>query len=360
MPPLPRLARASHSQAAPRALCYVSQSTDPYANLALEDRLLRLTDPQTHVLFLWRNRPTVVIGRNQNPWKECDLGAMRARDVWLARRTSGGGAVYHDLGNTNYTVVMPRADFGRDRCARMVARALRDHADIPATVTARHDVAVGGRKVSGSAFRLTAARAFHHGTMLIDADLARLGSSLRSRNAAAITANGVDSVRSPVANLRDYSWTIDHAAFCAAVCRAFAADIGHPGLDPVSVPAALAVPPCAGANPAAVASAARLASWDWLYGQTPDFVLRLDGHFSWATVSATIAAHRGHIASAAVATAPEACRPPPHVAAAFAAIARALPGARYARAAAAARLDPLRTSPHATELCDWILAALDD
>ncbi|KAJ2907977.1 hypothetical protein GGI21_003345, partial [Coemansia aciculifera] len=99
---------------------------------------------------------------------------MAKRDVVLARRSSGGGAVYHDLGNTNYTVVMPREAFTRDACANMVAKALRASCDIPAYVNARHDVAVHQLKISGSAFKLTKLRAFHHGTMLISADLDRL------------------------------------------------------------------------------------------------------------------------------------------------------------------------------------------
>ncbi|KAJ2700047.1 hypothetical protein H4R19_005495 [Coemansia spiralis] len=261
---------------------------------------------------------------------------------------------------------MPRADFSRDRCALMVARALQRHADIPAHVTTRHDVAVGGRKVSGSAFKLTTARAFHHGTMLVDADLARLHGCLRSRHAAAIDARGVDSVPSPVANLRDFSWSIDHAAFCDAVCREFAAD--HGPVRPVHVDPEADLDPGAdlgpGVDPDPVAvdaeARARLAAWDWRYGQTPDFVHHLDGgYFAWATVSATIAAHRGHITSAAVALPPGASAPPPHVSAALGGIAHLLPGARYNRADAAARLAPLRTDRHAAELCDWILAALD-
>ncbi|KAJ1735833.1 hypothetical protein LPJ61_000339 [Coemansia biformis] len=348
---------ARASSALPKVLCYISRSTDPYANLALEDRLLRHSDPCAHVLLLWRNRPTIVIGRNQNPWKECDLAMMRARDVWLARRTSGGGAVYHDMGNTNYTVIMPRDEFARDRCAQIVARALQRHADIPAHVTARHDVAVGDRKVSGSAFRLTSSRAFHHGTMLINADLGRLNGCLRSRHADAIDARGVDSVRSPVANLRDYSWTINHDAFCGAVCHEFAAAFGP--LDPVHVDPDVQADIPAGAG-ADADMRTRISSWDWLYGQTPDFVHRLDGgYFSWASVSGSIAAHRGRITAATVTTPPEACGPPPHIRAALAGVARLLPGARYDRADVAGRLAPLRTDPHATELCDWILAAFD-
>ncbi|KAJ2453989.1 hypothetical protein EV183_001829 [Coemansia sp. RSA 2336] len=327
-----------------RAQCVVSTSTDVYTNLAFEDWLLRNTDAQTHVLYLWRNEPTVVIGRNQNPWKECDLGLLQERGVGLARRTSGGGAVYHDLGNTNYTVLMPRQAFSRDRCAVMVSEALQQ-LGIPARVTARHDVAVGGRKVSGSAFRLTSARAFHHGTMLIDADLARLSGCLRSRHADAIDARGVDSVRSPVANLRDFSWSVDHGAFCAAVRARFAAEFGPVGDMPF--------------DPAANADMRRrLATWDWLYAQTPDFVLRLDGFFAWALLTAAVSVHRGHVSAAELAPPPEATALPPHVQAAIADIRRLLPGARYCRADVARRLAPVRArSPHAAEIADWLLAA---
>ncbi|KAJ1759708.1 hypothetical protein GGF48_000589 [Coemansia sp. RSA 921] len=339
-----RVGRRLVHTSGPKTLCYVSQSTDPYTNLAFEDWLLRNTDPQSYVLYLWRNRPTIVIGRNQNPWKECNLDMMQKRDVLLARRTSGGGAVYHDLGNTNYTVLMPRQAFSRDRCALMVAQALQQ-ADIPAYVNARHDVAVGERKVSGSAFRLTSSRAFHHGTMLIDADLARLNGCLRSRHADAIEARGVDSVRSAVANLRDYSWAIDHDAFCTAVRRQFDASFG-----PVHD-----MPFDAAAN---TEMKDRIRTWDWLFAQTPDFVHRLDGYFPWATVSASISAHRGHISAANLATAPEASAPPPHISAVFADIGRVLTGTRYAYVDVAECLAPIRKhGSHAAELCDWILAA---
>lgn len=75
--------------------CYISKFTDPYLNLAIEEWLLRDTDPERYILYLWRNRPCVVIGRNQNPFLECNLGFMRDHDIPLVRRRSGGGAVYH-------------------------------------------------------------------------------------------------------------------------------------------------------------------------------------------------------------------------------------------------------------------------
>jgi lipoate-protein ligase A len=90
------------------------------------------------------------------------------------RRQSGGGTVYHDLGNTNYSIMMPRGEFDMRRSAQLVCDALRRHLDIPASLTNRNDISVKERKVSGSAYRIIQHRAFHHGTMLIDCDLQRL------------------------------------------------------------------------------------------------------------------------------------------------------------------------------------------
>ncbi|KAJ2000555.1 hypothetical protein GGI04_004101 [Coemansia thaxteri] len=327
----------------------MAAGTDPYANLALEDWILRNSDPQSYVLYLWRNRPTIVVGRNQNPWKECDLGLMGGRGVALARRTSGGGAVYHDLGNSNYTVVMPRDAFTRDACAAMVARALQGEG-IPASVTARHDVAVDGLKVSGSAFKLTKQRAFHHGTMLIDADLARLHGCLRSPARDAIEAKGVPSVPSRVVNLRDYSLGLDHQGFCDAVAREFAATFAPPA-DITVVDAEH--------DARFDAERQRLQTWAWLYGQTPEFSHRFHRCFAWATVFADVTARHGLITHASIDTSPSALQPPPAARRLFAAAAACLVGARYHPPDISDRLRSVRSSsPHAAELCGWLLANL--
>ncbi|KAJ1902684.1 hypothetical protein LPJ81_003470 [Coemansia sp. IMI 209127] len=328
-------------------------STDPYTNLAFEDWILRSSDPQSYVLYLWRNRPTIVIGRNQNPWKECNLDMMASRDVWLARRTSGGGTVYHDLGNSNYTVVMPRAAFTRDWCAEMVSRALHQM-DIPAYVNARHDVAVDELKISGSAFKLTSKRAFHHGTMLIDADLSRLHGCLHSKNKDTIEAKGVDSVRSRVANLREYSLAIDHLSFCDAVMREFEKTLGCE----LSTLANVTRWDATGLDPHVLTERERISQWEWLYGQTPEFVHRFHCHFAWASVFASITARRGLITSAEVNTSESALEPPVGVRKAFADVARLLQDARYDRDEIRTRLRPLlgdKSNPFVTELCEWML-----
>ncbi|KAJ1724192.1 hypothetical protein LPJ53_001530 [Coemansia erecta] len=333
-----------------QASAAAKKCTDPYTNLAFEDWLLRTSDPDSYVLYLWRNRPTIVIGRNQNPWKECNLGLMASRNVQLARRSSGGGSVYHDMGNTNYTVVMPREAFARDLCATMVARALQNE-DIPAYVNERHDVTVDAKKISGSAFKLTSKRAFHHGTMLIDADLDRLNGCLRSRAHSEIAALGVDSVRSTVANLREYSWAIDHLTFCNAVMLEFSRTFGTLGRDDVCVWDEQSGDVVGRVDE----ERRRLQTWQWLYGQTPRFVHSFEKAFEWAEVQARITVYHGLVAEVSLESGGQEL-------AGFASVREALGGAPYEVAEIERRLAPVRQQQgtQADELCTWLTEKVRD
>ncbi|KAK3315512.1 putative lipoyltransferase [Apodospora peruviana] len=216
-----------------------SRSNNPYFNLAIEHYLLQNSHPESTVLFLYVNRPCVVIGRNQNPWLEVNLPQLaleeartagRPSPIELVRRRSGGGTVFHDLGNVNWSVICPSANFTRDKHAEMVARALggprpwylEDNHGRPIgiggggkpRVNERHDIVLEWTsesgvvddektvKVSGSAYKLTRLRALHHGTMLLSSrNLERIPELLRSPAEPYIKARGVDSVRSAVANV---------------------------------------------------------------------------------------------------------------------------------------------------------------
>ncbi|KAJ5736773.1 uncharacterized protein N7483_001898 [Penicillium malachiteum] len=203
---------------------YQSLSTDPYVNLSIEHFLLENAPDDSSVLFLYINRPCVVIGRNQNPWLETGLhalyndrrGSSPENDAAvLVRRRSGGGAVFHDEGNLNYSVISPRTTFTRNKHAEMVVRALHRIGATNTSVNDRHDIVMTPtepvqadkeeppfRKVSGSAFKLTRHRALHHGTCLLDSpNINDLGRFLRSPARGYIKAKGVDSVRSPVGNV---------------------------------------------------------------------------------------------------------------------------------------------------------------
>jgi len=124
---------------------FISQSEDIFANLALEDWLYKRADlANQRLLLLWRNGPSVVIGRHQNPWREARVGALAERGVALARRNSGGGAVYHDLGNLNLCFLTPRDAYDRRANLQVVANALRRDFHVHAHISPRDDLVLDG------------------------------------------------------------------------------------------------------------------------------------------------------------------------------------------------------------------------
>ena len=185
-----------------RLLVCRARGTDPYENLALEEALLNRVGAGELILYLWQNERTVVIGRNQNPWKECRTALLAEEGGRLARRLSGGGAVFHDLGNLNFTFLMPAADYDLSRQLTVLERACQS-LGIPAQRSGRNDLLADGRKFSGNAFYKHNGRAYHHGTLMVDVDLEMVQRYL-SPSKAKLAAKGVDSVRSRVVNLREF------------------------------------------------------------------------------------------------------------------------------------------------------------
>lgn len=192
----------------------LSDSFNPYFNLAVERWLLETLEPNCQVLYLWRNHDTVVIGRSQNPWLECNLTKMQADEVALVRRPTGGGAVFHDLGNTNFTFLTHGAGYDKQANSAIITKALAS-LNLKAMAVGRNDIVVEDpssgelRKISGSAYRELADRALHHGTLLICADLQRLAEYLNPRKKK-LAAKGVQSVRSRVINLIEVKPDIEH------------------------------------------------------------------------------------------------------------------------------------------------------
>ncbi|KAI0303928.1 hypothetical protein BC826DRAFT_980470 [Russula brevipes] len=236
LPNLARLLQRGHrlfstSRASPLSAkhsIYVSQSSDPYFNLSFEDWLFKEKPIQEPLLLLYRDEPCVIIGRNQNPWKEVNFPALRRAGIPFIRRRSGGGTVYHDMGNTNFSIHLPRSSFNRHVTAQLVLRAVRS-LGVDASINDRNDVCVGPYKVSGSAYKIAKDRAYHHGTMLISSQLNTLGDVLHVSKESMIT-RGVASVRSPVKNLQEFNPTVTHAQFVGAMVQAFREEyhIGEP------------------------------------------------------------------------------------------------------------------------------------
>ncbi|KAK3392597.1 hypothetical protein B0T20DRAFT_421661 [Sordaria brevicollis] len=254
---------------------YQSTSHDPYLNLSIEHHLLQHSHPDSFILFLYINDPCVVIGRNQNPWLEVNLPALQQeQDIKLVRRRSGGGTVFHDHGNVNWSVICPPAVFDRDRHAEMVVRALKDLGIPTAKVNERHDIVISGDgrgngkdvfKVSGSAYKLTRLRSLHHGTCLLNSPrLKSIGKYLRSPGEPYIKAKGVESVRSPIRNV-----DINTADFNKRVVEEFLAMYEEQsGEDAVVVEKV-------GEEQRELGNVRKgmdeLTSVPWIYGQTPQF-----------------------------------------------------------------------------------------
>lgn len=280
----------------PKLRVLLAHTHDPYFNLATEDWIYRDMALDSKVLFVWRNANTIVIGRGQNAWGECELARVRADGVNLVRRHSGGGAVFQDLGNTCFTFMSAREKglSPKDLYARnnaILIGALR-RLGVEAEASGRNDLVVRlGQdifKISGSAFKESPDRCFHHGTMLLNVDLARLGQYL-TPNQKKLEAKGIKSVQSRVMNLRQLVPEIDHQSFQDALVAEFFQYYGAEAeLEALDHATLASIPTLAGYYET-------LRSWEWIYGKTPSFAHRLDQRFEWGMVELHLNTERGHI-----------------------------------------------------------------
>lgn len=272
---------------------YIAQRHNPWFNLATETWLIEKQDLQdTNILYLWRNSPCIVIGRYQNPWVECDLRAMERDGVLLARRPSGGGAVYQDLGNTCFTIISPRQQYDKERNFDIVRRALAA-CGIVSELSGRNDILVGGRKVSGSAFQLTATRGCHHGTLLIDANLSHIGDYL-TPDKQKLEAKGIRSVASRVVNLKEIEPSFTHDRFSDAIIEAFRSEYGEDapvqGLDASMLER----------EPSLMETYEKLSSDSWRFGTTPQFSHTCSERLPWGRLTFHLDVEKGVIVQAKV------------------------------------------------------------
>jgi lipoate---protein ligase len=179
----------------------ISNNYDPYYNLALEEYLLSNVKAGECILYLWQNEKTVVIGKNQNPFKECKIKELTDEGGRLVRRLSGGGAVFHDFGNLNFTFLVQKKDYDLQKQLAVIIKAVSAFG-ITADITGRNDITVEGKKISGNAFYTDGTHSYHHGTILINVNMEHLSKYLTVSKDKLIS-KGVDSVRSRVTNLKD-------------------------------------------------------------------------------------------------------------------------------------------------------------
>jgi len=259
--------------------------TDPYWNLAIEAWILEHYLSDEPILVLWQNAPSVVIGRGQNPWLETDLQKMKALNIPLVRRQSGGGAVYNDLGNLNLSLFHPSSSYPQDALGELLVSALH-HFGITATITERHDVRVTKdtipHKISGSAYRQRPHHALHHMTCLIDADLDILDTVLTPGLAS--EARGIRSVGAKVCNLHDLCADITIDSMKQALKIAFSERYGS-----------ASEPSLTWDHPDIQAKAADLRDHAWRYGKTPQFTWPYEQHLDDMHLQAMLTIQKGII-----------------------------------------------------------------
>lgn len=265
----------------------LSPSYDPWYNLALEEYLLRNLQPKEIILYLWQNENTVVIGRNQNPWKECRCSILEAEGGKLARRLSGGGAVFHDLGNLNFTFLMDRRLYDLSRQLQVILEGVRS-LGINAEFTGRNDLTVEGKKFSGNAFYLEKDKAYHHGTVLIHVDSAKVAKYLQVSKEK-MAAKGVESVQARITNLQNYLPDLSIQEMKNTLMTSFQKIYGKCPEEPLVINSR---------EKGLEELYAKYSSWEWRYGKTPQFDLVLESRFPWGGIELGLKLNKGRIMEA--------------------------------------------------------------
>ena len=268
---------------------YEGKGFDPHENLAIEKHLMDITPKGRCVLYLWQNQNTVVIGKNQNAWLECRTSLLEEEGGKLARRLSGGGAVFHDLGNLNFTFIMPKEDYDLDKQVTVIQRACA-FAGIAAEKSGRNDLLAYGRKFSGNAFYQNATHAYHHGTLMVDVDKDKLGRYL-SPPKAKLEAKGVASVRSRVVNLKELAPELTIDLMKEYMAKAFAEVYGFDATR-------LELQEADWAEIAALKET--YGSWDYLYGTPLPFSFQCEARYSWGHIQLQLDAKNGIVIGAKV------------------------------------------------------------
>ncbi len=266
-----------------------NSNTNPFFNLALDEYAMKSIDVEEDFFFLWQNEPSVIIGNNQNTVEEINQKFIDDNNVHVARRVSGGGAVYHDFGNLNFTFVIKVDEPGKvnyKKYVQPVIDALKSMG-VTAEASGRNDILIDGLKISGNAQRMANGRLMHHGTLMFDVDVEDM---VKSLNVAPdkIISKGVKSVRSRVTNIKDH---LPEGTTLQEFWDALQFYLSNEGKDEEII--------LTDADIKAIQKEAdeKFATWDWVYGKSPEFNLKNANRFAGGRVEVLADVDKGHIKS---------------------------------------------------------------
>ena len=250
----------------------INESTNPYFNLALDEFAMKHINEKEDFFFLWQNEPSVIIGKNQNTAEEINPKFIKENNIKVARRVSGGGAVYHDLGNLNFTFVIGVDEPGKVNYKKYVQPIIDALASmgIKAEASGRNDILVDGLKISGNAQRMANGKLMHHGTIMFDVDIEDM---VKSLNVAPdkIISKGVKSVRSRVTNIKEH---LPENTSLKDFWDALQYYLSNEGKDSEIV---LSDHDLARIEYEAIN---KFGTWDWIYGASPEFNLKQTKRFA--------------------------------------------------------------------------------
>lgn len=267
----------------------LNPSVNPYFNLALDEYAMKNIDEKEDFFFLWQNEPSIIIGKNQTTLEEINPTFVEERGIHVARRVSGGGAVYHDLGNLNFTFIISVDNLSRVNFFKYVQPVVEALATlgVKAEVSGRNDILIDGKKISGNAQRISSGRLMHHGTLLFDENLDDLVAALNV-NPDKISSKGSKSVRSRVTNIREHlPADMDIRQFWDAL-QYYLSDKGRDSEIVLSPQQKAAVQKEADE---------RFSTWEWIYGASPAFNVHADRRFPGGKVETFADVSQGHIRS---------------------------------------------------------------
>jgi lipoate-protein ligase A len=263
-------------------------NNDPRVNLAIEEYLIKNIAPKEEILLFYINQPSIIIGRNQITVQEINVDYVEAHDIIIVRRLSGGGAVYHDLGNLNFSFIAPNApeNFHNFRKFTQPVVDVLQKMGVPAELSGRNDIVVDGKKISGNAQYVSGPRMVSHGTLLWDTDLSQVGAALKVKPAK-FESKGIQSVRSRVANITEFlpvnppdimqfrQLIIEGVFGGGEVNEYVLTESDWAGIRQISEE--------------------RYCCWDWNYGKSPAFAINRETRYGGGTIEAWLDVSKGGV-----------------------------------------------------------------